>query len=89
MLYVAAQTYARASALAALEAVRRGRSASRDSLAFEARAIDLLGQAIERTPADERPEFWREVVARDDAMRPLLRNPQVVKRLKPVVLSAR
>jgi tetratricopeptide (TPR) repeat protein len=82
LLYVAAQTYAHASARAAAEVARRGRPASSDSLAFEARAASLLRQALDRTPAEDRSEFWREVVVRDNLMRPLLRNPRVLQALK-------
>jgi hypothetical protein len=67
-LYNAARTYAQAASVAAAEVGRRGRAATRDALAYEARASTLLGQALERTPADRRAAFWREVVAPDDAL---------------------
>ena len=86
MLYIAAQTYAKASAAAAADAARRGRLASRDSLAHEARAAVLLRQTLELTPAADRVEFWQKVVARDDALKPVLRNLRLVKQLQAVVL---
>jgi tetratricopeptide (TPR) repeat protein len=89
VLYLAAKTYAHASAAAAAEAARRGRPASRVSLAREARAADLLCEVLERTAPGERPAFWEKVVATDPSMRPLLHNPQVVRRLQQVVASAR
>jgi tetratricopeptide (TPR) repeat protein len=89
MLYIASKTYAHASGSAATEAARRGRPASRDSLALEARAAGLLREALERTPPGERSGFWREVVAHDLSMKPLLHNPQIVKRLQQIVPSAR
>ncbi|MBV8556446.1 MAG: tetratricopeptide repeat protein, partial [Planctomycetaceae bacterium] len=88
-LYIAAQTYTLASARAAAEVARRGRPASRDSLAYEARAADLLQQALERTPADRRPAFWRDVVARDAMLRPLFHNPRNVQRFKMMDPSIR
>ena len=62
---------------------RTGRVATRDSLAYEARAADLLAEALARTPADRRTPFWHDVVARDVLLRPLLRNPSIVRRLQP------
>ena len=67
-LYNAARTYAQAAAVAVAEVRLRGRAARRDALAYEDRAGALLGQALERTPADRRTTFWREVVAPDDAL---------------------
>ena len=89
MFYIAAQTYAYATTMAVAEATRRGRPATRTSLSYESRAEDLLRQAIACTPAARRPAFWRDVVMQDSAMKPILRNPQILKRLMPVVLSAR
>jgi tetratricopeptide (TPR) repeat protein len=83
LLYVAAQTYAQASSRAAAEVTQRGRSASRDSLSFEARSAALLRQALERTPAERRSSMWRDVVAQDTLLRPLLHNPRIIQWLKP------
>jgi eukaryotic-like serine/threonine-protein kinase len=67
-LYNAARTYAQATVVAAAEVGRRGHVAWRAALAYETRAATLLGQALERTPADRRATFWREVVAADNAL---------------------
>ena len=74
-LYNAARTYAQAVAVAAAEVARRGHEASRDALAYEARAATLLGRTLERTPADRRATFWREIVEPDDALAALRSAP--------------
>jgi hypothetical protein len=66
--YSAARTYAQALAVAVGEVPRRGRPALREAYAYEGRAVALLTQALERTPADRREGFWREVVEPDVAM---------------------
>ena len=83
LLYIAAQTYTQASVRAVAAVARSGRAATRDSLAYEARAADLLEQALERTPASRRSAFWRDVIARDALLRPLLHNPRILRRLQP------
>ncbi len=83
MYYLAAQTFTQASLRAAEDVARHGRPASRDSLAYEARASDLLRLALERTPSSQRSTFWSNVVARDPGLAALLRNPKVIERLKP------
>jgi tetratricopeptide (TPR) repeat protein len=83
LLYIAAETLSLASVRAAAEANRRGRVATRDSLAYEARATELLDRSLGQTPADRKPLFWREVVARDPALRPLFQNPKILRRLEP------
>jgi lipoprotein NlpI len=82
LLYLAARTYAQASARALAEGGRRGRPATGDSLAYEARAAELLRQALERTPAERRSSMWRDVVAQDSPLRPLLRNPRLLQWLR-------
>ena len=82
LLYIAAETLSLASARAAAVAARRRRVASGDSLAYEARAADLLERSLGQTPADRKPLFWRDVVARDPALRPLFQNPKILRRLK-------
>ena len=75
-LYNAARTYAQAVAVAAAEVGRRGHEASRDAQAYEARAATLLGRTLERTPADRRATFWREIVEPDDALAALRKRPR-------------
>ena len=79
-LYNAARAYAQAAAHAA----RTDRPAPREALAREARAATLLGKAIAALPADRRRDFRRDIVEADSAFRPLLRNPQFLKRIRPI-----
>ena len=64
-----------------------------DSLAYEARAAELLHQALEQTPASRRSAFWRDLIARDASLRPLFNNPRILRRLqaanRPEPLSRR
>jgi tetratricopeptide (TPR) repeat protein len=82
LLYIAAQTYTQASVRAVAAVARRGRSATGESLAYEARAAVLLEQALERTPAGRRTAFWRDVIARDALLRPLWQNPRILRRFQ-------
>jgi tetratricopeptide (TPR) repeat protein len=80
LLYIAAQTYTLASVRAVAAVAPSGRPATVESLAYESRAADLLEQALERTPARDRPAFWRNVIARDALLRPLWQNPRLLRR---------
>ncbi len=82
--YSAATTLARAAAQVGGEAPARGRVAIRDARVLQARASELLAQAVDRTPAAERLAFWTGVVERDPTIRPLLRDPAMVRKLRPV-----
>ena len=71
-IYTAARTYALASQLAADSPNVRDRlPTSPRRVKYENRALGLIRQALEKTPAAERARFWRDVVAADDALRPL------------------
>ena len=56
---------------------RRPRSASEPTTvqAYQDRALTLLGQAVERTPPDERAAFWRDVVNPDRVFTAIRRHP--------------
>jgi tetratricopeptide (TPR) repeat protein len=82
LLYIAAQTYTQASVRAVAAVARSGRPATGESLAYKARAADLLEQTLERTPAVRRPAFWRDVIAHDALLRPLWQNPRVLRRFQ-------
>jgi tetratricopeptide (TPR) repeat protein len=82
LLYIAAQTYTLASVRAVAAVAPSGRPATGDSLTYEARAADLLAQALERTPTQSRPAFWRDVIARDTLLRPLWQNPRILRRFQ-------
>jgi hypothetical protein len=71
-IYTAARTYALALQLAADSANVRDRlPTSPRRVNYENRALGLIRQALEKTPAAERARFWRDVVAADDVLRPL------------------
>jgi len=81
LLYVAAETYSLASAHTGVGETRRGRASLRDSLAYEARAAELLERSLDQKRRDEKPTFWRDVVSRDPALRPIFQNPRIRRRL--------
>jgi tetratricopeptide (TPR) repeat protein len=89
ILFIAAQTYAQAYVMAVAEAARRSRTVSRDALEYESRAEHLLQQALAETPGEERPAFWRNFIEKDPALHFLLRNPQVLRRLKANDMTSR
>jgi eukaryotic-like serine/threonine-protein kinase len=74
-LYNAARTLAQAADAASGEAGRRGRTDVAVIRRYRDRAVQLLGQALERTAADQRAAFWREVVQTDQALRVIRRLP--------------
>jgi tetratricopeptide (TPR) repeat protein len=73
-LYAAARIYAQALAVASAEVPRRGRPALLEALGYQSKALALLSQALEKTPADRRVRFWREVVEPDAAMEAIRRR---------------
>ena len=68
MLYNAARIYAQTAADFAARAGRRGRLALDPVVRYQERALELLGQAMERTPAEQQAPFWSEVILRDNAL---------------------
>ena len=76
-LYAAARTYAQALAVVGGEVARRGRPALREALAYESRSLALLSRAIEKTPADRRENFWREIIEADAVMAAIRRKARV------------
>jgi eukaryotic-like serine/threonine-protein kinase len=76
LLYNAARVYAQAATIEAFDRRRDGRSALQLSTAYEARALALLRQTLARLPAGERADFFREVIAPDQAFAALRRNQQ-------------
>ena len=42
---------------------------------FQDRALQLLGQALQRTAPDQRAAFWRDVIQTDQALRIIRRLP--------------
>jgi eukaryotic-like serine/threonine-protein kinase len=66
--YNAARVYAQAAASLAEQVGKRGRAALEPVVRHQERALELLGQALERTPQDQRTAFWSEVVVPDHAL---------------------
>ena len=44
-------------------------------MAYQDRALALLGEAIQRTPPDDRASFWRDVVVTDRVFSTIRRLP--------------
>jgi tetratricopeptide (TPR) repeat protein len=80
LLYDAARTYAlvlvQLDDATPLPLARRAQveAARRRRADYVLRAVDLLRQAIDGLPRDQRATFWRERVLRDPAFKPLRRN---------------
>jgi tetratricopeptide (TPR) repeat protein len=74
-LYNAARTMAQAASAASGEAGRRGRGDVLAVRRYQDRALQLLGQALQRTAADQRATFWRDVVQTDQALKIIRRLP--------------
>jgi tetratricopeptide (TPR) repeat protein len=72
LLYYAARIYAQAVLKVEADTKQPGRPARVvERRAFEKRAVDLLRQALEQTPAEEREAFWRDLVHAEMVFRPL------------------
>jgi tetratricopeptide (TPR) repeat protein len=67
-LYNAARIYAQAAASVAAGVGRTGFPALDPVIRYQNRAIELLTQALERTPTEQQASFWREVVLSDHAL---------------------
>jgi eukaryotic-like serine/threonine-protein kinase len=83
LYYAAARIYALAHSIVDAEARRRGRVVTPEVYRYEARAVELLTLAIEKTPADERAKFLTEIVEKDAAMNTIRR------RARPLPASSR
>jgi tetratricopeptide (TPR) repeat protein len=78
-LYNAARTLAQAASAASGEVGRRGGSDVTTVRRFQDRALQLLGQALQRTAPDQRAAFWRDVVQTDQALRIIRRLPDYAR----------
>jgi tetratricopeptide (TPR) repeat protein len=87
--YNAARTLALAASVAMTEGDRRGFTAVEVAGGYLDRAQALLGQAIEKLPAAERAEFWRDVIQTDPALRVLRRRPKFEELNGPYAPSSR
>ena len=79
LLYNAARILAQAADLAGKEASRQTRPDLAFVRRYQDRALKLLGQAIERTPLEQRPVFWREVIRTDHALSSIRRLPEYAR----------
>jgi hypothetical protein len=75
MLYNAARVFARAARRSETDPGKQGSAGWEERNRLEARALDLLGQALRAMPADRQASFWRLQVERDAALSPLRRSP--------------
>ena len=74
LLYSAARILALAAESAKEEPNRRALSDAAAAESQRERALDLLGQAVERTPPQERAAFWSNVVQSDHAFTAIRRH---------------
>jgi eukaryotic-like serine/threonine-protein kinase len=74
-LYNATRIYAQAATYLATQVGRRGRAALDPVVRYQERALELLGQAMEQTPAEQKVAFWSEVVLTDHALAEIRRLP--------------
>jgi tetratricopeptide (TPR) repeat protein len=79
LFYNAARILAQAAESASKEASRQARPDLASIRRYQDRAFKLLGQAIERTPLERRPIFWREVVRADHAFSSIRRLPEYAR----------
>ena len=79
LLYNAARILAQAAESASKEASRQARPDLASIRRYQDRALKLLGQAIERTPPEEQPTFWRDVVRGDHALSSIRRLPEYAR----------
>jgi eukaryotic-like serine/threonine-protein kinase len=89
LLYNGARIMAQAAELAGKGAspkVRLGLTAVRQ---YEDRALKLLGQAIERTPREQRTVFWRDVIRADHALSAIRRLPEYTRWAAEYAATAR
>jgi len=75
ILYGAARILAQVAESAQREPRSRGLSDLEELASDPERALVLLGQAVERTPLEERATFWNEVVKKDQAFTAIRRLP--------------
>ena len=74
LLYSAARILALGAESAKEEPIRRALSDAAAVDSQRERALDLLGQAVERTPPQERAAFWSDVVQSDHAFTAIRRH---------------
>ncbi len=79
LFYNAARILAQAAESAGKEASRQARPDLASVRRYQDRALKLLGQALERTPPEQRPTFWREVVRADHALSSIRRLPEYAR----------
>jgi tetratricopeptide (TPR) repeat protein len=73
LLYNAARVYAQAAGAVSADP-RLPPGARQQRQEYEARAVRLLGEALECVPEESRADFWRDKVERDLALVPLALN---------------
>jgi tetratricopeptide (TPR) repeat protein len=74
MYYLAGRIYARAASAAASEVQKGGREAVVLTASYQDHAVNLIREAVRRTPAGQRVAFVRDKVFTDPALRPIVRR---------------
>jgi len=89
LLYNAARILAQAAESASKEASRQTRPDLASVRRYQDRALRFLGQALERTPPEQRPGFWREVIRADHALSSIRRLPEYARWAAEYAVTAR
>jgi tetratricopeptide (TPR) repeat protein len=79
LLLNAARIYSQASGRLRAEAQRDKRLQPPECLQYRDRSVQMLRQALERVPAEERPAFWREHLHTSNSFDPVRPSPQFEK----------
>jgi tetratricopeptide (TPR) repeat protein len=72
--YNSARIFAVAASVAATEGAGKGRQARQLAVNYEDTAIQLIRQAFNRKPAEERAAFWHDIVVPDPAWKAIRRR---------------
>jgi tetratricopeptide (TPR) repeat protein len=90
LAYNTARIYAQAALAIGHETRRMGRDDVVLAHTYQDRAVDLATEAMRRTPAAEREEFWRSQIQADPALKPIiprlrsrLRDPRIARESNP------
>jgi eukaryotic-like serine/threonine-protein kinase len=75
LLYNAARVFARAARRSETDPAKQSSAGWEDRGRLEARALNLLREALEATPIDRQASFWSHQVEHDAALSPLRRAP--------------
>jgi tetratricopeptide (TPR) repeat protein/tRNA A-37 threonylcarbamoyl transferase component Bud32 len=77
LFYSAARIYSQAAQATGAEARRKGRDALILVTRYQDRAVDLVSQALQTIPPEQRAAFWRNQLEPDPALQPLSRRLRI------------